>query len=492
VSPLSGFRAYWQPANTDSVLFDVTGLPAGGRIRLATLDTYDGVVYTVGSDKISSESGSFTRVPSTFDQSAVRGEQVTVEITVAAYEGVWLPTVGKFEAVRFRGDDAAALRQAFVYNDVSGTAAVIGGLREGDAYTLTAVLPRQPEDSDLAELEPGRSAVPSSADPPAELTARLEEYTAGIEGAGARLVAALGGLAADGYISHGVGDDEPPSRSGHALDRIAELLGGTRMIGDAEQYAVAAALMADQLGFPARVVVGFAPDGSQVRGEDVAAWIEVDTAQYGWVAIDPTPPLRDIPEELPEDNAQVARPQTIVPPPVLEDEPVDRQSTPDSEQELPPDLDPVLQLVLAVLRVLGWAALGIAVLLAPFLVVIAAKLRRRRLRRRAPTPLARISGGWQEFEDAVVDHGLSPAPAATRSEVAAIAGGAQSLVLAVVADRAAFAPEQPDEAEADVVWHAVDELHAALDQGLTRWQRVRALISVRSLGAYSVRRLFKR
>ena len=31
------------------------------------------------------------------------------------------------------------------------------------------------------------------------------------------------------------------------------------MIGDAEQYAVAAAIMVRQLGFPVRVVFGFAP-----------------------------------------------------------------------------------------------------------------------------------------------------------------------------------------------------------------------------------------
>jgi hypothetical protein len=302
----------------------------------------------------------------------------------------------------------------------------------------------------------------------------------------------LDGLAADGYISHGVADDEPPSRSGHAADRIAELLSSPRMIGDGEQYAVAAALMATDLGFPARVVLGFVPSGDQVRGDDVAAWIEVNTAQHGWVTIDPTPPVREIPEELPEDNAQVARPQTVVPPPVVENEDFDRQSTPDSQQELPPDLDPVLQAILAALRVAGWVLLVAAILLAPFIVVIAAKVRRRRLRRRAPSVIERISGGWQEFEDSVLDHGLSPAASATRSEVAAIAGGTQSTVLAAVADRAIFAPDDPEQADADSVWRAVDELQVALDSGLTRWQRLRARISLRSLGGYSVKKLFKR
>jgi hypothetical protein len=249
--------------------------------------------------------------------------------------------------------------------------------------------------------------------------------------------------------------------------------------------------MADDLGFPSRVVLGFVPSGGSVTGSDVSAWIEVNTAQYGWVTIDPTPEAREIPEEDPEDNAQVARPQTIVPPPVVENERFDRQTTPDSQQELPADLNPVLLVLLAVAKGLGVVLLIAAIVLAPFAFIIAAKIRRRRLRRRAPDTLQRISGGWQEFEDSVIDHGLSPAASATRSEVAAIAGGVQSQVLAAVADRAIFAPDEPLEADADSVWRAVDELQASLDADLTRWQRLRARISVRSLGGYSVSRLFR-
>ena len=490
VSPLSGFRSYWKPPLLDDVLLRVTGLPEGARIRIATLDTYDGVVYAVGSDTVSSLSGSFTRVPSSVDQSEVTGDPVTVGITVQDYSGVWLPTVGKLESVAFAGADRDALRDSFYYNDTSGTAAVVRGLASGDSYTLEAVVPNQPTDAQLATLEPGTATVPSPRNVPDELTAKLDEYTTGIDGAGKRLVAMLAGLATDGYISHG-GDDEPPSRSGHAADRIAELLSSPRMIGDAEQYAVAAALMADDLGFPARVVVGFAPTSGSVTGGDISAWIEVDTAQYGWVAIDPTPEAREIPEEDPQDNAQVARPQTIVPPPIVEDERFDRQATPDSQQELPADLNPVLLVLLAVAKGAAVVLLIAAIILAPFALIVAAKLRRRRLRRRAPDALQRISGGWQEFEDAVVDHGLSPAAASTRSEVAAIAGGVQSQVLAAVADRAIFAPDEPVDADADSVWRAVDELQASLDAGLTRWQRLRARISLRSLGGYSVSRLFR-
>lgn len=492
VSPLSGFRSYWQAPKADSILFEITGLADGGRVRLATLDTYNGVVYSVGSDRVTSQSGSFTRVPSTFDQSSVRGTPTTVNVTIGDYSGVWMPTVGKFESVDFTSPDSASLRDNFYYNDVSGSAAVLGGLSSGDSFALTAVVPAQPTERELASLNPGSASVPTPRDVPDELTASLEQYTAGVSGAGNRLVAALAGLKSDGYISHGIDPGLPPSRSGHAADRISQLFTDPRMIGDAEQYAVAAALMAEDIGFPARVVVGFVPQGTDVTGADVSAWIEINTTQFGWVTVDPNPPLRDIPQELPQENSQIARPQTIVPPPVVESDNIDRQITPDTEQQRTPDVNLALQAVLAILGVLGWVVLAAAIVLAPFLVIVAAKLRRRRIRRRASTPLQRITGGWQEFENAVVDHGLVPMASSTRTEFAMVAGGVQSEVLAAIADRASFAPDAPSESDADNVWRAVDELQVSLDDGLTGWQRLKAKISVASLGGYSVVKLFTR
>ncbi len=491
VSPLAGFRGYWQEDTVDSVLFRVDGLD-GRLLRLATLDTYDGVVFSVGSDRVTSESGSFVRVPSTFDQSRVSGDPVDLDVEVADYEGVWVPTVGKFESIEFSGADAAARREAFFYNDTSGAAAVVGGITPGDRYSLTAIAPRQPTTSQLREVGPGSATVPTAPAVPEEVTEALERYTEGVDGAGAQLVAMLDGLATDGYISHGTSDDEPPSRSGHAIDRILELFTAPRMIGDAEQYSVAAALMARELGFPSRVVMGFVPEDGVVRGGDVVAWMEVNTAQFGWVALDATPPFRDIPEELPEDNAQVARPPTIVPPPVVEMEQTDRLATPDSERELPPDLDPVLQLVLTVLRIAGWVLLGLAILVSPFLLVIAAKVRRRTLRRRSGSTVDRITAGWREFEDAIIDHGVDTGTAATRSEVAYATGAVQAQVLAAVADRAVFSPDDAPANDAETVWRAVDDLRASLDDGLSRWERLKAHISLRSLGGYSVSKLFTR
>jgi Transglutaminase-like superfamily len=490
VSPLSGFRSYWEEPKTNDVMMTVSGLPRGARIRIATLDSYDGVVYSVGSAAVNSASGSFTRVPSEFDQSGVAGKQVTLGFDLQNYTGVWLPTVGKLEDVVFSGSNATALRNDFFYNDTSGTAADIDRLTPCDSYTLDAVVPKQPTMAELARVDAGSATVPPLGTLPAELNSVLGGYVADSESQGAKLVAMIAALKRNGYVSHGVGANEPASRSGHAADRINELLTDPVMIGDAEQYSVTAALMATELGFPSRVVMGFVPETtgagtSEIKGKDVSAWIEVDTAQYGWVTIDPNPPVRPIPVVPPKDPNQVARPQTIVPPPTVENDPPDPQVAPDVKQHVPPAPNEFMIVLFAVLGISGWVLLGILVVLSPFIVVLVAKARRRRLRRRAATALARITGGWQEFADSVVDHGFEPPPAATRSEIAAAVGGSQPAVLAAVTDRATFAPGTPDDAEGDLVWRSVNELVGSLAAGRSRWERIRASVSLRSLGGYS-------
>src|SRR5690606_36797423 len=118
------------------------------------------------------------------------------------------------------------------------------------------------------------------------------------------------------------------------------------------------------------------------------------------------------------------------------------------------------------------------------------KVRRRRLRATARSPLQRIRGGWDVFADAMLDHGYDPPPAAIRSEVAEVVGTRPARVLAAVADRAVFSPAEPDPAEADQVWDAVRDLRESLDLGLGRRDRLKALIYLRSLGAYIVRNLW--
>ncbi|GAA0416756.1 transglutaminase domain-containing protein [Leifsonia naganoensis] len=494
-SPLSGFRSYLESPRADEPMLTVSGIPSDGRLRIATLDTYDGVTYSVGSDGTTSASGSFTRVPYRLDQSRVRGSDHTVTVTVRDYRGPWVPGTGQLEQIAFHGGDASTLAGAFFYNDVTGTGALTTALRSGDSYTADSVVKPTVTAAGLEKAEPGSDAVPKPTVIPDELASVLQKYTAGVTGAGAKLAAALRGLAQDGYISHGIGPDEPASRSGHGADRITELLTDVPMLGDQEQYAVTAALMARQLGFPARVVFGFvAPADAAssatvtLTGSDVSAWIEVQTAD-GWVTVDPTPPVRPVPPKQPEQPTEISRPQTNVQPPVDEnpqqnDEPPQAQV--DTTDQQPPN--PLVETLLAILVVVGWTLLILAVLAAPFLAVLAAKWRRRALRRSASTASERIVGGWREFADAAVDHGYDPPPAATRVEFAQTIGGNRAAALAKVADRAVYSPTAPTPEEADSVWKAVDDLRGQLDRRDTRWKRVLAAVSLRSLGYRGGRR----
>ena len=270
------------------------------------------------------------------------------------------------------------------------------------------------------------------------------------------------------------------------------------MLGDGEQYAVAAALMARRIGFPARVVVGYlaqaetpsdeATGATRFRSADRQAWIEVQTAKGAWVAVDPNPTPREIPAAEPDQPTVVSRPQSALPPPAehtpVDDYDADPEAAPDDSD----DDDEWLAVLLGALEIAGFVILGLAVLVSPFLAIIVAKLRRRRLRRRASTPVERIEGGWEEFADIASDYGYPISRTATRAEQAATVGGLGPLVLASVVDRAVFAPNGPGDDDDHRVWHTVDELAQRLSESRSPRDRLRAAVSLSSLGGYAVTR----
>lgn len=499
-SPLIGFRTAFQPGRDAQPMLEVRGLPEGAGLRIAALDTYDGVVYAVGGDDGQGLSGRFARLPYRLDQSSAVGGEVRLDVRVIGYSDVWVPGLGRLERIEFGGARQAALTDGFVYNDVTGTAAVRDGLRTGDRYTAWSIVPPVP--AELSELQPGTAVLPPAPAMPDELAALLDEWAPASDTPGERLAAMIDGLQRDGYVSHGQ-DGEEASRSGHAVDRIAQLAVERPMVGDGEQYAVAAALMAREIGFPARVVVGYLPgagtdeDAADEPGTgagssvvlvsgDLQAWIEVQTADGAWRQVDPNPEIREIPEKQPDEPVVVSRPQSALPPPEprtpvdeLEDEPEQAGEDGGAEEE------PWIGVLLGIASGLGLVLLIVSLLASPFLAIIAAKLRRRRIRRRAPTVEQRIEGGWQEFADTAADFGLPVAVAGTRAEQAASVGGLDSLVLAGVVDRTLYAPDAPADGEDERVWAAVTELRRRLAAEAGTRRSLLAAISLSSLGGYA-------
>ena len=325
------------------------------------------------------------------------------------------------------------------------------------------------------------------------------------------------GLADRGWFSHGVaGSADFPSLSGHGADRITTLLTGDIMVGDGEQYASAMALMAREMGLPARVVLGFIPSKVQqgadqvtITGNDVQAWVEINFAGYGWVPFDPTPEESKTPrKDTPQQQAQ-PQPQVMQPPPPPQ-EPV-KPPNEDTEQprtsdrpEQPQADDP-------------WRAVGVAaaaagipllVFLGPLVLILRLKRRRRRLRRRADDPVRRVVGAWDELLDEARDMHRPPPPTATRREVAvgladafgqhrgrrssrprsgerrqARPVGRPMAALAAGADEIVFGPGQPTDDQVERYWAQVDETVAVMRSLLPVRQRWRSAWSTVSLRA---------
>jgi hypothetical protein len=261
------------------------------------------------------------------------------------------------------------------------------------------------------------------------------------------------------------------------------------MVGDAEQYASAASLIATQIGFPSRVVMGFiAPEGSDpatgvsFTGADMTAWIEISTTE-GWVAVNPNPVERPIPEEQPQDPTEVAFPQTAVEPPAQDEPQLNDNSAPEAaDEEQPAPLDPVLQAILAVVNFVGWIALWLGLLASPFLGVVVAKRRRRQARHSAADPRERVEGAWSEVRDALLDHGTDASASVTRQELAQMSSVPAATTVAVLADTAQYSVDNLGESDVARAWSEADGVIRELGDNLTRWQKIKALVSVKSFG----------
>jgi transglutaminase-like putative cysteine protease len=501
-SPLSAFRKIVKAK--DDPLFTVSGLPAGARVRLATMDEFDGVVWNVAGDGSAQGSGEFRRVGETIE-TTVRGTAAQVEIEVQELAGVWLPTVGQATSVRF---DDPSVTADLRYNDATGGAVLTRGISEGLRYTLDVVVPPVPDDATVGEAPPAPVVVPDVTGVPDVIGATAADV-ARDAGTPVQIARSLQkALSEGGFFSHGITEaGDHPSFSGHGADRLTTLLGSDLMVGDGEQYASAMALMARQMGLPSRVVLGFVPseeeraaDSTTVTGDDVEAWVEIAFAGYGWVPFDPTPPRSQTPQEDSQTKPSDPEPQVVQPPPA----PPEPVTPPEDDTEQPRAQDPdseadAAPLWLAVARVAGIVSVPLVVLLGPLLVVVLVKARRRRRRRSRPDAVDRVAGGWDEVLDAARDLRHDPSPLATRREVAAeltgalvarsddaavrfgSRGGAVVSRLAEDADEAVFGPGTPTLAEAAAYWRRVEQAIADM-RGTVPWRgRLRARVSLASL-----------
>jgi hypothetical protein len=556
VSPLSQYRSFMTDELYNTALFTVSGASADlSRLRLAVLSHYDGQVFRV-VDPVSGESDqstAFARVPNVRDADAARGASASATITAGSYDEVWLPLEGALTRINFGGPRHDALTDAFYYNDSTDAGVELRALGSGDSYSFEARIDTSvPPLTSLKQPATGGQLV----DPaliPDSLVAWVQAQDVSADGAG--LAELITRLRERGYLSHAL--DAPatdasathvaatdvaatgagwasdlanyefaPSLAGHSVDRIDSLFRSlldkqsstasvdsaqlVAAVGDDEQFAVASALIAAHLGFPARVVLGFvltatggatAGDAGEIpactdgvcAGKNLTAWIEVQGADERWTPVTVTPqhehPLAPSDEQLRDPTV----PTSVLQAEAAEQTPPEANPT-IGEQKAAADKPEAADLgwLVGILKIVGISLLALLILLAPFLAIMGAKMQRRRERKRARSSAAQIAGGWDEYVDTAVDHGL-PAPGSlTRTEFAALHQSAGGGLLATLADRAVFGPIAPAQADSDSFWKLVDSERAALGQDATRRKRLQAALSLRSfarvLGPQQVQR----
>lgn len=481
-TPLAKYRLY-ETDLAEQELMTVTGLPKGARLRLATMDTYDGSVYNV-----SQVTSDYVRVGSRFGEPGP-GTRAQVQITVGAYQGVWLPTVGTPHALAVDSPNASRQANGLYVNRVTGNALTTVSLTAQDRITVDADVPDQPTSTDDDRLRPlgaGPRAVPTATGVPEVLSPFASDVVAGA-GTAFEQLEALEAALRQGYYSDG---SDGISRSGHTTERLTSMFSGELLIGDDEQYATAMALMANQLGIPSRVVLGFYPPAGvetggawRVTGDQAHVWVEADLDQVGWVIFDPTPdrdriPKTQVPQPQPKPRPLVDPPPN--PPEQPQDEPLlDNHDV--TEDDGDQSAIPWLGLALRVAAAVGAGGL----LAAPFLIILWLKRRRRATRRTDAYVRGRFAAGWQDITDHARDLGVSQPGYLTRRECAgnlSVAFAEADLtVLAEELDRGTFSAHEPHSSEAEGVWLRVDQARAAMSRAVPWHRRVKGAVSVRSL-----------
>ena len=418
-SPLAGFRLY---TNTLSAakLFTVSGLKQGDYLRVATMDSYTGKLWNVtGADVAANGSGSFSLVGRDLPTPGIGAPAGTENLTVAVgkYSDVWMPSDGYPVRIQFEGATAAN-KDNLRYNSATGSAVVTSGLHPGDRYAVQTELQKSFSAAQLKALPTAQVSMPTVDNVP-DIVAAKAIQLAGAATTPYEKLKAIEKALQGGYLSHGTAAS--PSPAGHGADRMKLLLTHTPLVGDAEQYASAFALMARSLNYPARVVMGFkptVPKGTQtltITGADVTAWVEVDFEKVGWVPFYPTATNNAIPPVVPPQTNAQPLPQVRQPPRV----------NPPQNNVLSPVAINKNKKTPAPFEIPGWAyavagivVIPVALYFLPLLVIGAVKRRRRSRRRSRGTGDDRVAGAWDELLDSYAELGYKVPRKTTRVQAA--------------------------------------------------------------------------
>ncbi|PID97463.1 MAG: hypothetical protein CSA82_03895 [Actinobacteria bacterium] len=500
-SPIAAFRS-WNTTEANATLFTVTGLKEDERIRLATLNLYDGTVFKInGADN----SADFRRVGEHFTDSPLSEGQRTddLEIQIGEYRGYWLPGGGETRSLEYLSERGPSLKDALYYSQPLQTIISTEPLAAGDAYRLVNVTQRGWTDAELKDKAIIQAtAFPDSYVPSAvaeSATSITEDVSGGVE----TVRAIQQHLHDEGFYSDGVDGLSIP---GHRSDRLERFLSATQMVGDDDQYAPAMALMLRSLGIPSRVVLGFYPEqydqkSYDITGKEAHVWVEVPFEGAGWVAFDPTPPKdqrpqTQVPKPRPNPNPQVLQPPE--PPEDPAEAPAEVIDDPEGDEE--EKGNGWGEIFILVAKIAG----GIFILLLPLLLIFLIKAVRTYRRRRKKQADEKAAAAWDEVLDNAIDLGAIISPRKSRprqaehidayldsevrvsetSHMAFVPFNAERKPLVAFADEldsVVFGVNAPKGENSEEIWARSAEVMSGMRKRVPWYRRLRATFSTRSI-----------
>ena len=255
--------------------------------RLYALDQFDGSTWT-SSDPDAAERGQVLMSPAVLplsEQLPQDAPRLSQSYTLLRdIDERWLPMANPAESITVPSGEVT-------YDPVLAQALLDGGLDEGLEYTVTSrIVNPAPEELDgaifLTAAQYGRyTEVPGSVDPRVQ---ELAKHWTRNEDTPYRKIYAIQQHFLDGSFLYST-EVEPKADA----DALLDFLTISRR-GFCQQFATSMAVMVRELGYPARVAVGYRSgtlnDGVfTVQTKDAHAWVEVFFPGHGWLAFEPTP-----------------------------------------------------------------------------------------------------------------------------------------------------------------------------------------------------------
>lgn len=453
-----------------------TAVPAGTRVRLVGLDSFDGLGWT--SRELMEPVGS--KIPG-FEPT---GTNLEISIVPVGIEMPWIPSAGRATSVESGSDGSATL---VLWSDQSANLATADmSPSDGVSWKVTGVVPapsqQQLLDSRLAFTQPLDLGARAENKQVKELKATAGKIVGPDPGSFVGAARLLAFFRNDKALNKGNAFSlDPKAPTSFALGGVISFL--DQRVGGSFQFASAYAAMARLAGLPVRVAVGAEIDkdlspgqSTSIPGSALAAWPEVNVAGVGWVPLDPSPDAKGqaatpAEKELEQALDEAASSEPTEPPVPSEQQSPVEPDEPESGRSRSP-----LIVVLAVAVFAG----ALVLLVAPVLRA------RRRIMRRNGSAGHRISGAWAELLDLFAEAGeprpLCASPVETCKQLAGRLdenGHRDAGELARLFELAVYSPSTPSDAMADRAWELLGGVRADLRR--SRWEAIRAGLSIRPL-----------